>query len=72
MSSIKNRQKHMLSRSWFKIDVKGAKRVVRPVDGEQWFGGASMSTGVVYLIDENNDLVDVIEISTFNKNAKCV
>lgn len=72
MGNPYNRPKHLQNRAWFKIEIEGKVRVVRPVDGEEWFGGASIKAGVVYLVDEDSELVSVIEIGTFDRNAKRV
>lgn len=69
MTKQKNRPKHMLHRTWFSIVIDGVRRVVRPVNGEDWYGVPGLSHGVVHLVDENSELVGVVEVGYFDRMA---
>ena len=69
MGNPRNRPKHLQHRSWFRFNIDGRSRIVRPVDGEAWFNEPGLSCGLVHLIDENYDRLAIVEVGVFNKNA---
>ena len=69
MGNPYHRPKFLQSRSWFSIEHDNRTRIVRPVDGEDWFGQPGIKSGVVHLIDENDDLVTIWDLERFEKNA---
>ncbi len=69
MGNPKHRPKHLQSRSWFSLNVKNKKIIVRPVDGKDWFNQPGISCGVIHLVNEYSELVCVVDIGDFNKNA---
>lgn len=69
MSNPHNRPKHKQHREWFKITLNGERKIVRPVNGKDWFDEPGYECGIVHLIDENSDVVGICEIPFFEKNA---
>ena len=69
MGNPRNRKKYLQHRSWFKVIIDGKQRIVRPVNGEDWFNEPGFSQGVVHLIDEENERVGLMTIESFQKNA---
>ena len=69
MGNPHNRPKHKQHRSWFRVEIDGEPRIVRPVNGEDWFNEPSYSIGRVHLIDESSSLVGTYDIGAFDKTA---
>lgn len=72
MGNPRHRPKYKQHRSWFRIDVGGEQRIVRPVNAEDWYNEPGFSIGLVHLVDENNELAGYCETSYFERNATSV
>lgn len=69
MGNPHHRPKYKQHRSWFRIDIDGEQRVIRPVNAEDWFNTPGFSVGLVHMVDENSDLVGYCEVGYFERNA---
>lgn len=69
MGNPHNRPKYKQHRSWFRIEVDGKQRVIRPVNAEDWYNEPGFSVGLVHMVDEFSERVGFCEIGYFERNA---